>query len=265
MSIFSAILKLAENLPEKSAVIFCQIIVLIYLSCQKKYRAEINSNHTKIFGFYPRLFWLKQSLKIGENLGLMSQIGKNKKILDKTQFYGENILSKVMKSNQSAIVVSFHYGLWEYLPQIFKKLGYDTYIGIEEQRDQNLAIELNKLRNSNGVKVIKTISNMKNVLKSNNSEKPKQLLGFVLDNTSKNRSIRIDEPWQGFSILRTPFVLAKSARVPMLSMFCYHKNAKIIVDIDEVKNQSELGNRLQSYLKKNPEDWIFWGKYENRN
>ena len=237
----------------------------MYLLIQKKYRAEINTNYSKIFGFYPRGFWFEQSLKIGKNFGLMSQIGKNEKILDKTQFYGENNLSKVMKSNQSAIVVSFHYGLWEYLPQIFKKLGYETYIGIGEQRDRNLAVELNKLRNNNGVKTIKTISDMKSILKNDNLGKPKKLLGFVLDNTSKTRSLMIDEPWQGFSILRTPFVLAKSENVPMLSMFCYQKQDKIIIDIDEVKYQCEIGNRLQSYLKKNPADWIFWGKNENQN
>jgi len=265
MSITSAIFRLAKNLPQKPAIILCQFIFFSYLLTRKNYRNEIAINYQKIFGFYQKGFWLRQSQRLGKNLGLMLQIGKSNKILDKTVIYGENILCKVMESNQSAVVVSFHYGLWEYLPQIFQKLGYDTNIGIGVQHDKSLAEEFDKLRNYNEVKTLKTVSEMKNILNVNNSSNRKKLLGFVLDNTNKTRCINLNEPWKGFSVLRTPFVLAKSARVPILSMYCYSQDGRIIVDIQEVKSSIELGNQLYCYIRKNPAEWLFWGKNDSKN
>jgi lauroyl/myristoyl acyltransferase len=268
MSITSFIFRLAKKLPAKPAVIFCQFIVFGYLMIRKIYRDEIKINYQKIFNDYQKGFWVKQSQRIGRNLGLMLQIGKNNKSLDKTVIYGENIMCKVMGSNQNAIVVSFHYGLWEYLPQIFQKLGFETHIGIGIQPDKNLAIEFDNLRKNNGVKILNTVSQMKNCLKQSTGQTSslrKKLLGFVLDNTSKTQGLMLDKPWSGFSVLRTPFVLTKSTGVPILSMFCYGQDDRIIVDIQEVKSRVELGNQLHYYIRKNPAEWLFWGKNDSKN
>ncbi len=268
MSITSVIFKLAKNLPAKPAIIFCQLSVFSYLLTKKNYREEIKINYQKIFGNYQNGFWIKQSRRLGRNLGLMLQIGKNNKTLDKAVIYGENILCKKMVSNQNAVVVSFHYGLWEYLPQIFKKLGYETNIGVGIQNDKNLATEFDNLRKHNGVKILNKISEMKNCFKQSTyhvANLQKRLLGFVLDNTSKTQGIWLNEPWEGFSILRTPFVLAKLGNIPIFSMFCYNQNDKIIVDVEEVNDTNELGARLKSYIKQNPEEWVFWGKNESKN
>lgn len=268
MSITSTIFRLAKNLPAKPAVIFCQFIIFGYLVIKKIYRDEIKINYQKIFGVYPKGFWVKQSQRIGRNLGLMLQIGKNNKTLDKTVIYGENIMCKVMGSNQNAIIVSFHYGLWEYLPQIFQKLGYETHIGIGVQPDKNLANEFDKLRNNNGIKTLNTVSEMKNCLKQTTGQASslrKRLLGFVLDNTSKTQGLFLDKPWSRFSVLRTPFVLAKSTGAPIISMFCYEQDDRIIVDIQEVRSSIELGNQLLNYIRKNPAEWLFWGKNGSKN
>jgi lauroyl/myristoyl acyltransferase len=265
MNITSGIFKLVKILPQKPAIILCQAIVLSYLFIKKNYQAEIKVNYQKIFGFYQRGFWIKQGRRIGKNLALMLHIAKTDKILDKTQIYGENILCRLMENNQKAVIVSFHYGIWELLPQIFQKLGYETSISIGAQRDRNLAYEINKVRNQNGVKTVVTVKEMKEILQSNGSSNRKQLLGFVLDNTSKTRGISLNEPWTGFAVIRTPFILAKWAKTPVLSMFCYKQNDKTIVDIDEIHHPQEVGTRLRSYIEKNPAEWIFWGKIEKTN
>lgn len=265
MNITSGLFKLAKNLPQKQAIILCQFIVISYLLFRKNYRAEIKANYQKIFGIYQNRFWLQQSRRIGKNLALMLHSAKNDKILDKTQIYGENILCRLTENNQKAIIVSFHYGLWELLPQIFQKLGYEISISISAQRDRNLAYEINKVRNRNGVKTVSTVRAMKEILQSNGSPKRKQLLGFVLDNTSKTRGINLNEPWTGFTVLRTPFILAKMAKTSVLSMFCYRQNDKTVVDIDEIHHPREVGTRLHSYIEKNPAEWIFWGKIAQKN
>jgi hypothetical protein len=48
-------------------------------------------------------------------------------------------------------------------------------------------------------------------------------------------------------------------------MFCYNQSNKVVVDVEEVNNPIELGERLQTYIKKYPEEWIFWGKSEIKN
>jgi lauroyl/myristoyl acyltransferase len=265
MNIFSGIFKLVKNLPQKPAIILCQTIVIIYLLFKKNYRAEIKANYQKIFGSYPKRFWLNQGRRIGKNLALMLHLAKTDKVLDKTHIYGENILCRLMKNNQKAVIVAFHYGVWELLPQIFQKLGYETWISIGAQRNRNLTNEISKVRNQNGVKTVTTVKEMKEILESNSSSNQKQLLGFVLDNTSKTHGIRLDEPWTGFRILRTPFILAKLANLPVLSMFCYQQNDQTVVDIDEIRKPQEVGARLKSYIEKNPAEWIFWGKNEKNN
>ena len=265
MNITSGIFKLAKTLPQKPAIILCQSVVLIYLLIKKNYRTEIKTNYQKIFGFYQKGFWFRQSRRLGKNLSLMLQISKSKKILDKTQIYGENILCNLTENNRKAVIVSFHYGLWEFLPQIFQKLGYEISISIGTQRNQNLAYQLYEFRNRNGVKIVETISEMRDTLKSNVSSNRKKLLGFVLDNTNKTRGLSLNKPWTGFTVLRTPFILAKSTKTPILAMFCYIQNNNIVVDIDEINNPQEMGNLLWSYIEKNPEEWVFWGKNEKEN
>lgn len=263
MSFISVIFNLAKKLPTCLAIIFCQFIILVYLISRKQYRKEILFNYQKIFGLRPyrgKWFWLNLSQRLGSNFGIMLKSSNNKKILDKTQIYGENILYNLTKNNQSAIIVSFHYGLWELLPQIFQRVGYETYIAIGEQRDKKLASELDQYRSQNGVKLIKTIAEMKQILSVRPNSSKRRLLGFVLDNTSKTKRLRLSEPFQDFSILRTPFVLAKLAKIPILSMFCYQKDKKIIVAIDEIKSPETIGLKLRYYVERSPTDWLFWGK-----
>ena len=264
MSITSAIFKLANKLPQNQATILSQLTALFFLFLKKNYRNEIKTNYQKIFGFYEPGFWLKQSRQLGRNLGLMLQIGKNKKILDKIEICRENILCDIMEVNKAAVVVSFHYGPWELLAQVFQKRGYQSYILVEAQRDQDLNVALERLRNRNGVKTVEKISEVKKIIsnQSNQRSARRELFGFLLDNTSKTRGLCINQPWPGFSILRTPFVLAKYKKLPILSMFCYNKNGNVIIDIDKVENPLHLGERLRSYIKQHPEEWIFWGKNE---
>lgn len=257
MNIITIIFKLAKKLPGKLSIIFCQIILLIYLFWHKTYRQEINLNYQRIFK-RKRRFWLRQALKLGHNLALTLQFGKNKKTLDKIEIYGENILCDLLKEKQKAIVVTFHYGLWELLPQIFQKLGYETYISVGEKRNRFFD-ELNKFRSQNGVKIVKTVAEMRTAL-SKSLTRPR-LLGFVLDNTSKTRGFKLFSPhWHNFSVLRTPFILAKSFKLPILAMFCFHQKNRLVVAIHAVRNSQALGNQLLSYIKSKPEEWIFWGK-----
>ncbi len=262
MNIKSVFFKLVKKLPLNLAIFLCRFIIFSYLLWRKDYRTEIKINYQKVFSNLKngKWFWLKLSKRLGENFGVMLKMMDNKKILDKIAISGENILNSIFENSESAVVVSFHYGLWELLPQIFKRMGYETYIAISRQKDKDWDEELRKLRSQNGVGLMETIAEMKRILKSNGTNNRKRLLGFVLDNKRLTRGLCLNEPWRNFFILRTPFVLAQSEKVPLLGMFCYKKANRIVIDIAEVKNPKAIGERLRHFITQQPEDWIFWGK-----
>jgi lauroyl/myristoyl acyltransferase len=234
-----------------------RLLVLVYLAASPESRQEIGRNYRRVFGCNGRRFWLKQAWRLGGNLALMSRIGQRSldKWLDRTRFSGDNILEQIMLRERKAIVLSLHYGLWELLPQVFARRGYQACVGLGGQFDREFGNSLLQLRAGHGVRMTESIAEMRRAARAG------QLVGFALDNTSRTRGVECDTIWPGFRLLRTPFALARAERAVLVPMFMFQDGDHPRVEICEpVASAREFGTQARRMIEARPEDWLFWGK-----
>ncbi len=216
----------------------------------KKYRQETGINYQRLTGKKPTGFWVKNAAELGKNCALMLEIGKraDKKILDRVEIKGENILMQAYKQGRGVVVVSLHFGPWEFLPPFFARKGYSVAVAAQPQRDVWLDDQLQKIRSSQPVIVTNRVSEMKEALRNGS------LLGFLIDNSSKTRRIAADWVLPDFKVLRTPFALAAAMHAPILPMVVYKHGLRPVVEIGE-----DLG-LLKNALTRYPKEWVFFGK-----
>lgn len=258
------IISLLNVLPLSIAILVCQFITVTYLALKPNYRNEIEYNYKKVFRQTKKYFWIKNGLAVGKNLAMMVKY-KNKD-LDRVEIEGENIMKDIMKKN-SCIAVSFHCGLWELLPQVFARRGYNIFLNVQEQRNSRLNRYLENWRSKNGVKLINNLKMLRDaiILKLHTSS----LIGFVLDNTHyaefNNNS---DFP---FPLLTVPFIIAKRYSLPIVPIFNFTHENKVKALVGSVCYPASNDNLEQniieqflSILKKYPEQWVFWGKQKNQ-
>jgi hypothetical protein len=127
---------------------------------------------------------------------------------------------------------------------------------------------------------LKSVTEMRQALRA------RALLGFVVDNTSRTRGMACDTIWPGFSVLRTPFVLAQTERAVLVPMFMYQdedlttktprhqgpgtknqeprtRNQRVALRVricEPVASAEEFGRTARAMIAERPEDWVFWGK-----
>jgi len=259
MSILAACLRLLRILPPGLAGEAGRAIVLSYLAVSPRVRREIRRNHARLCGRPDAGFWLKQGLRLGQNLALMSKSGTRglDKWLDNARLDGENILEQIMLRNGRAVVLSLHYGLWELLPETFARRGYRVCVGAGDQRDARLLAEILQLRSQHGVRYTDSLTEMRDALKGGS------LVGFAVDNTGRGRGAMCDSVWPGFEVLRTPFVLAQECSAALVPMLMRKNGRRLTVKIGEpVYSPDEFGIWARREIAAYPEDWVFWGKRE---
>lgn len=199
-------------------------------------------------------FWLRNAWRLGEYLPLMLQIGKRGdwRFIERVPIEGEHYLRDSLDRHKGVIMVSLHLGPWELLPQIFAARGYPVWLGLGHQRDPWLDRTLKAIRTNRGVKMAYRVSEMERPLNCGG------VLGFVLDNTHKTRGIEL--PGFGFRVLRTPFVLARRHRVPILPVRLKRRGPGLVAQVGRPSSISELGAVLKGWVLDSPEDWVCLGK-----
>jgi lauroyl/myristoyl acyltransferase len=220
------------------------------MSVQKKYRREINCNYQLLIGRQRPAFWIMNALTLGKNCALMLEIGNpnDEKILDRVEIKGENNLMAAYKKGRGVVVVSLHFGPWEFLPQLFARKGYPVAIAAQPQRNGWLGLQLLKIRQSRPITVTDRIAEMKHALKTG------ALLGFLLDNSSKTRKLETGWLWPGFRVLRTPFALSAIMKSPIVPMVVHNRGLTPVVEIGT--DFDFFKNMLTHY----PEEWVFFDK-----
>jgi lauroyl/myristoyl acyltransferase len=261
MSILAACLRLLRILPYRLARGASRTLVLAYLLASPRVREEIGRNYARLFGFPDPGFWTRQAARLGDNVAFMAKVGQPlvDKQLDNALIDGQNILERIMLGNDRAIVLSLHYGVWELLPHLFAHKGYSVCVGMGRQQDAELGSELAQLRTGQRVTFTNQVSKMRRALAE------RALVGFAVDNTRASRGVRSDAIWGGFSMLRTPFALARSEHAALVPMLMRRSEHGLEVRIGEpVKTPDEFGAWARKEILAHPEEWVFWGKREAR-
>ena len=250
----STLLKLTfsclKALPLFLRIPLAQLFFVAFMSAKKNYRREINRNYQLLTGRPRPSFWIKNALTLAKNCALMLEIGNrnDEMILDRVEIKGENNLMAAYQKGRGVVVVSLHFGPWEFLPQVFARKGYPVAIAAQPQRNGWFDEQLLKIRNRRPITVTDRIGEMKHTLKTG------ALLGFLLDNSSKTRKLETGWLWPEFRVLRTPFALSAIMHSPIVPMMVYNRGLTPVVEI------GTDWDFFKTTLARYPEEWVFFGK-----
>jgi len=249
-------LRLVRALPASPAVLLTRTTVLAYLACRPDYRSEIRRNLRLVLGHDRRWFWVRNAWRVGRNLALMARIGTGwaDTVVDKTRLEGENWAAAAVERDVHMVMVSFHFGAWEFLPQVFARLGFDTNLVTGTQRDASLDRLLCALRGSSGVRVLQDV---RPVLAAASGP---GITGFMLDNTSRGRRQRVRGDRFDMSIPGLPFLVAERRQARVFPLFAFFDRGRLRVEVGRPGGPGQALAAFCRLVRARPEEWVFWGK-----
>jgi lauroyl/myristoyl acyltransferase len=254
MSLPGVALALVRALPDRPAAILSRAIVIAYLSFRPDYRREIRRNLRIVTGKDCRWFWLRNGWRLGGNLALMTRVGRRRgdALIDRAHLCGENLT--ISSLERELHMASFHFGLWEFIPQFFSRAGCRVRLAVGEQRDPVLARQLSAMRRSRGVFLAD------GVRQAIRSPKQRSIIGYMLDNTSKGSQtwtecdgVRVRLPDIGFR-------LAARRGDGIAPAFARMERGRMRVDFYPAGDAQAATRVLLDQVRRHPEEWVWWGK-----
>lgn len=254
MSSASVALTLVRALPARPARALATLLVILYLWLRPRYRHEIRTNCELVLGAVPSRFWFQNARRVGENLAAMAKATSSwgKSLIDTAVIQGEN--SQKLERELHSVMVSFHFGAWEYLPQVFAARGFAVRLAVGRQADTALERQLAAQRASGGVRLLR---NLRELLRL--PERP-TLTGFMLDNTSRG-----DQHWVVLDRLAVrlptaPFRLAQRIKTKVIPLFARIERGRLCVEVAEAGDELAVVRSLLARVRRYPLDWVWWGK-----
>lgn len=253
MSLPAVALAFVRALPASAAVVVARLLVLSYLALRPDYRAEIRRNYRLIAGRDRPWFWLRNGWRIGRNLALMARVGTRMGdgFVDSARVCGENLTTRPLEQELHRVMVSFHFGAWEYLPQVFARLGWRVTLAVGSQRDVALRRRVDRLRRVPGVTLARSLRDV--------AGRHPGITGFVLDNTSQGHQESVRVEGLALRVPVLPFRLAESS-VGVVPAFCRFERGRLVIDVGRPGGREECVRALVAAVRANPEEWVFWAK-----
>ncbi|UCG44194.1 MAG: hypothetical protein JSU73_06200 [candidate division WOR-3 bacterium] len=249
-------LRLVRALPASPAVFLSRTIVLVYLALKPGYRAEIRRNLALMCGRNSRWFWVGNAWQVGQNLALMAKLGTNQgnKAIDNAEVCWENTTQKLLEQDLHAVMVSFHFGAWEYLPMLFSALGFRVRLVTGEQQDQGLARYLAGIRSGSDVKLVSGLREAELGM-----ARP-GLTGFMLDNTARGRRTWVELDRVRVGIPSLAFRMARARQLRVVPLFARFENNRLVVEVYGPTDERGVVLALLKQVRQRPEHWVFWAK-----
>jgi lauroyl/myristoyl acyltransferase len=256
MSLPGAALALVRALPDSPAVLLSRAIVLLYLALRPDYRREIRRNFRIIMGKDSRWFWVRNGWRLGMNLALMARVGDRTgdEIIDRATVCGETLTRQSLERELHVAMASFHFGLWEYLPQVFSRNGCRVLLAVGEQRDPGLGRQLSALRRSGGVSMARGIR------QAIRAGKGPSIIGFMLDNTSQGTQTWAECDGVKVRLPDIGFKLAARRGVRLAPAFARLDRGRMRVDVYPAGDEQAAAGALLDQVRQHPEEWVWWGK-----
>ncbi len=256
MSLPGVALALVRALPDRPATLLSRTIVLVYLSLRPDYRREIRRNLRIIMGKANRWFWVRNGWRLGLNLAVMAKVASRtgEALVDRATVCGENLTHQVLERELHATMASFHFGLWEYLPQVFRRIGYGVTLAVGEQRDPGLARQLSGMRRFGGVTMARGI---RQVVRA---DVRSSITGFMLDNTSQGTQTWTECDGVRMRLPDVGFKLAARRGSRLTPAFARLQRGRLRVDLYPPGDEQAAARALLEQVRQHPEEWVWWGK-----
>jgi lauroyl/myristoyl acyltransferase len=207
-------------------------------------------------GMDSRWFWVRNALSVGRNLALMARIGtaKAQAIIDRVSISGENLGQHSLVRELHMAVASFHFGLWEYLPQVFSRLGFRIRLVTGRQKDSRLGAMLAKVRGSSGVGLVRRL---REALRG--TSRP-TITGFMLDNTSQGSVVWVESDGLRMRVPDLGFRLARRHGLAVVPMFSTLERGRLRIQVGPAGDEESAVEALLVHVREHPEEWVWWGK-----
>lgn len=258
MSLLSAVLLLVRVVPLEPAIIITRLITISYLLVRPGYRKEIEFNYHLLCHRRDRFFWLKNAWTIGRNLALMAKIGTRlaEKLIDSVRIYQENINDdkKYSVHKFHTIMASFHFGLWEFLPQVYSRYSQDVALITGNMKDRPLNRIIARIRGSSGVRMVSEVRVLLNRIKRAG------ITGFMLDNTGRGKQIKICTQGLNFRLPTLAFSMSQRNGTGVVPLFGYWDRGRLVVRVFPSQDPEGCVRVLLKMVRERPTEWIFWGK-----
>ena len=175
------------------------------------------------------------------------------------------------KSGRGTILLTAHFGDWELSSLVSSVEGFPILVLVREQKMKRLNELLNRLRESNGCRVIRKGMQTKNILKAlygNN------IVGILSDQDAGKNGMFVDFFGRPTSCHTGPFEIAKHTDSLILPNFIvrtggpYHKlHLEEYIDFRDTKSPEAVRDNLQkfaalleSYIRRYPDQWLWLHK-----
>lgn len=265
MSPLALALTLVRSLPASLAVLLARSLVLIRLALSPSSRREIVCNCRAVLGRAPRAFWLRNAWQVGFNLAMMARIDSHpvRRLIDNASIDSDN--KKLWLSTQRIplVMASFHYGMWECLPVIFRSRGFHVKVVVGGQRDRVLDRVLLRLRS---VRRVRSFGGAR-VIELSSWNSGVTLLGAMLDNTTRGpmvearaAGVTMRMPALAFRRAATRSTDGRSVSGDVIPLFCTFERGGMRIRVYEPGNEAHALGCLLREVRRRPADWVFWGK-----
>ncbi len=240
-----------RTMPIELSIILTRMLIHLYLFSSKKAREQLFLVREKLTDLtYTNKAFVNQ---LAVNLCLMMRMGTalSKKLGKTAKIEGIGNLERVKQSQTSAVVVTYHFGPWELLPEVFTIRGYKVAVLAGVQKMKIFGKSLGALRKRCGMQIVRSFDEAAAILNTGSF-----LAGF-LDKTRRSKELLLDVPFKGYKSSKIPLLVAKRNKKAVLPVVCRFINHKLVVSIG--KANENLSGFFTPFFKQNPNQWLLWG------
>ncbi len=176
------------------------------------------------------------------------------------------------KSGRGTILLTGHFGDWELSSLVSSVEGYPILVLAREQKMKRLNELLNRLRESNGCKVIRKGMSTKIILRALYE---KNIVGILSDQDAGKKGIFVDFFGRPVSCNSGPFEIAQRTNSLILPNFivrtkgaCHKLFLEEYIDLKDLSSSNEdikqglqvFTGLLESYVRRYPDQWLWLHK-----
>jgi len=180
-------------------------------------------------------------------------------------------LHEAVRTGNGVVLLTGHFGDWELLSLVSSVIGFPILVLAREQKMKRLNDLLNRLRESNGCKVISKGMPTKNLFKALYAKK---VIGILSDQDAGKNGMFVDFFGRPTSSHSGPFEIAKRTGAVIIPNFAvrqhgpYHKvfledylKFSNTVSADEIReNLQKFTALLEKYVRLYPDQWLWLHK-----
>jgi Kdo2-lipid IVA lauroyltransferase/acyltransferase len=196
----------------------------------------------------------------------------NRKYVDKyIEIINFERIQNAATSGRGTILLTAHFGDWELSSLVSSVVGFPILVLVREQKMKRLNELLNRLRESNGCKVIRKGMDVKNILKALHG---KNIVGILSDQDAGKSGVFVDFFGRPTSYHSGPFEIAKhtdSLILPNLIVRTGGPHHKLYLEEyidfrgkdgpDAIReNIQRFAKLLESFVRKHPDQWLWLHK-----